>query len=92
MISTNKMWCAADNHMCVLYIRTKGFPDGNFMKQLLTKYQIFIKSPKFSQHIHKNHNFESTTGRDRLSASTLSISWQGHVRNLLFRFLPVVSL
>ena len=39
----------------------KDFKIQTLIKQLLTKYQIFMKLPQIS-HIHKNHNVSSIIG------------------------------
>ena len=41
--------------ICVKYVQ-KAFLIQIFIKQLLTKYHIFMKLPKIA-HIHKNRNF-----------------------------------
>ena len=62
------------------------------IKQLLTKYQIFMILPQIS-HFHKYRNFQVFLQLFRPTASSLWISWQGHVRNTLFHFcqLPPVN-
>ena len=67
------------------YECAKGFLDSNFNLAVMTKYLIFTKLPQIS-HIHKNRNFKVKLERDRPTARSLSILWQGHVRNLLFNF------
>ena len=41
-------WCAADNHNYMCHTCTKGFKIQTLIKQLLTKYQIFMKLPQIS--------------------------------------------
>ena len=62
------------------------------IKQLLTKYQFSRYWPKF--HIFTNIViFQVFLQLFRPTASSLQISWQGHVRNTLFHFcqLPLVN-
>ena len=55
------------------------------MKKLFTKYQIFTILPKF--HIFtKIVIFHVYLQLFRATASSLSILWQGHVRNTLFHY------
>ena len=46
--------------ICFTYLH-KDFQIQTFIKQLLTKYQIFTKLPQIS-HIHRNRNFLSIIG------------------------------
>ena len=80
------MLCAANNYNYMGHLCLKKNSVSNLIKQLLTKYQIFKKLPQIL-HIHKNHNFLGIIGIFRPTASSsLSILWQGHVRNVLFHF------
>ena len=77
------MWYAADNYNYIVSHMCK--------KNLDSSYQILTTLPNIS-HIHENRiSFEVEFKLLRPIASPLYILWQGHVRNLFFSILPVVS-
>ena len=48
-LSTNKMWCVADNHNYVCRMRTKGFLDSNFNQAVIDKISNFQEiAPNFT--------------------------------------------
>ena len=55
------------------------------MKQLLTKYQFFMKLLQIP-HIHKIVIFKVYLQLFKSTASSLQISLEGHVENTLFHF------
>ena len=64
------MWCKANNCNDTLHVQ-KNFCILTFIKQLLTKYQIFTKLRQISQ-ISKNRTFYAKLEIDRsIIASTL---------------------
>ena len=60
------------------------------MKQLLTKYQFFLKLSQIS-HIRKNHNFSSIIGRSYTNCFYPINFMAGICEEYSFLFLPVVS-
>ena len=88
-LSRNEMRRASDNHiMC--HICAKELSDRTLIKQLFTKYNFFKEiAPNFTY--SKNHNFLSITGTFSTNR-LLKISWQRHVRNVLFHFCQPLTI
>ena len=74
------MWCTEVNHNYMCHICAKGFFRFELIKRLLTNYHVSRNGPT------KNGNFKSVMERNRPTASTLTILFQGHVQNAPFYF------
>ena len=90
-LSSNEMCCAADNHNYMCHTCAKELLDLNLkIKQLLTKYRIFMKLPQIP-HIHINRNFSSIFATFQTNCFIPINFMAGTCQEYSFSFLPVVS-